>query len=387
MYALEYIKKILRAMDYFMVLLVVSLCVFGILVIGSISGANIDPATSLVGQQQFTVVTGLMVLFAMSFVDYRLLSRFFWSIYGLNLLLLLAVWQFGPPTETGVQRGLAFEIAGMTLGLQASQFAKLFMVVFLAGYIDRYHAYLNKLWFLMLTAVLIAVPIMLVYQQPSLSASMVVLLVSLAMLFLGGLSWRYIVTALTAGVPAAVLIMLDVSRGPGNHLFVDRILLQWQIGRLYDFVDTSYVQFQTEQSVRALGSGQLTGQGLYQGIINQMNTLPEAHNDFIFAVIGEEFGFIGAHAVLIVLLIVIVKCLLTANFADTFVGRLLAAGVGAVLLFQTFIHIGVVTNTLPNTGITLPFVSFGGSSMWALMASMGIVMNVHINRPSRLRYE
>ena len=99
------------------------------------------------------------------------------------------------------------------------------------------------------------------------------------------------------------------------------------------------------------------------------------------------FRSIGAHIVLGVLLILIVKCLLIANFSDTFVGKLLAAGVGAVLLFQTFIHVGVVTDTLPNTGITLPFISFGGSSMWALMASMGIVMNVHINRPSKLRYD
>ena len=385
MYALEYIKKTLSAIDYLMVLLVVSLCVFGIVIIGSISGANIDPAGSLVSQQQFTVATGLFVFLAVSFVDYRILTRFFWYIYGFNLLLLIAVWQFGAATETGVQRGLSINVLGMTLGLQASQFAKLFMVVFLAGYIDRYQDKLNKFWFLLLTAGLIAVPILLVYQQPSLSASMVVLLVSLAMLFLGGLSWKYIATALTAGVPAVVLLFMDVRRGAGNHILVDRFLLEWQIGRLYSFFDTGYMHFQTQQSVRALGSGQLTGQGLYQGIINQMGILPEAHNDFIFAVIGEEFGFIGAHVVLAVLLLVIVKCLLVANFSDTFVGKLLAAGVGAVLLFQTFIHIGVVTDTLPNTGITLPFISFGGSSMWALMASMGIVMNVHVNRPSRLR--
>ena len=377
MFVVEYFKKSLLSIDYFMVLLISGLCVFGIIVIGSVTNIHINPNSSLLAQQQFAFISGLVMFFVFSLINYKLFTRFYWFIYGFNMLLLILTYFFGTGAAN-VNRGLLISFGGLSLGIQPSQYAKIFMILFLAGFIDKYKEKINNPLVLLALAGLIVVPVYLIFQQPSLSASMVVLLISATMVFLGGLSYKYIFTALCAILPAGVLFYLDLSRGIGNFLVIDRIISPFQINRLLEFVGEP--GFQTSQARVALGSGQLAGQGLHNGIINQMGILPEAHNDFIFAVIGEEFGFIGANIVLFVIFLLIIKCLIISHFADTLVGRLVAAGVCGMLFFQTFIHVGVVTNILPNTGITLPFVSYGGSSMWALMISMGIVMNIHINR-------
>ncbi|MCL1997040.1 MAG: FtsW/RodA/SpoVE family cell cycle protein [Defluviitaleaceae bacterium] len=375
MFVLEYFKKSLLSIDYLMVVLICGLCVFGIIVIGSVTNIHINPNSSLHAQQQFAFVSGLIMFFVFSLINHKLLAKLYWPIYGFNLLLLVLTYFFGTGAAN-VNRGLMISFGGAQFGIQPSQYAKIFMILFLAGFIDKYKEKINNIFVLLGLAGLIAVPVYLIFQQPSLSASMVVLLISATMLFLGGLSYKYIFTALSAIIPAGALFYLDLSRGQGNFILIDRLISDFQIRRLLEFIGDP--GFQTLQARTALGSGQLSGRGLYNGIINQMGILPEAHNDFIFAVIGEEFGFIGANIVLFVILILIIKCLLISHFADTLVGMLIAAGVCGMLFFQTFIHVGVVTNILPNTGITLPFVSYGGSSMWVLMISMGIVMNIHI---------
>ena len=377
MFVLEYFKKSMLSIDYFMVVLICALCVFGIIVIGSVANIHINPSSSLHSQQQFAFATGMVLFFIFSFINYRFITKFYWLIYAFNLLLLILTYFFSTGAAN-VNRGLTISLGGAQFGIQASQYAKIFMILFLAGFIDKYKEKINNIFVLMGLAGLILVPVYLIFQQPSLSASMVVLLISSTMVFLGGLSYKYIFTALSAIIPAGALVYLDLSRGPGNFVLIDRIISPFQINRLLEFIGDP--GFQTTQSRMALGSGQLSGRGLYNGIINQMNILPEAHNDFIFAVIGEEFGFIGANIVLFAIFVLIIKCILIAHFADTLIGRLIAAGVAGMLFFQTFIHVGVVTNLLPNTGITLPFVSYGGSSMWSLMISMGIVMNIHINK-------
>lgn len=379
MFVLDYIKRVFFSIDYFMVILICSLCIFGIIIIGSITNIHINPSSSLHSQQQFAFITGLLIFFIFCFIDYKFIAKFYWLIYAFNLLLLLAVAFFGTGAAN-VQRGIVISIGGLSLGIQPSQYAKIFMIIFLATFIDKYQDKINNISVLLALALLISIPVLLIFRQPSLSASMVVLLISIAMIFLGGISYKYVITAVSAIVPSFVLLALDVSRGTGNHILIDRIISPFQINRLSQFLSPD-IHFQTEQSLRALGSGQLTGRGLYNGIINQTNTLPEAHNDFIFAVIGEEFGFIGANIVLFVIFILMIKCIYIAHNTENLTGKLIASGVSAMLFFQTFIHVGVVIDLLPNTGITLPFVSYGGSSMWALMISMGIVMNIHINKP------
>ncbi|MBQ9604673.1 MAG: FtsW/RodA/SpoVE family cell cycle protein, partial [Firmicutes bacterium] len=160
-----------------------------------------------------------------------------------------------------------------------------------------------------------------------------------------------------------------------------------QISRLTDFLDKDYsssTYYQTKHSIWAIGSGQLRGKGLYNGTVNQLSYLPESHNDFVFAVIGEEFGFLGCLAVILVMFCIITRCLVIAAKATDNLGRLIAVGVGGMFAFQTFVNIGVVTGLLPNTGMTFPFLSYGGSSIWTNMLAVGLVLNVGMCKPKSM---
>ena len=142
--------------------------------------------------------------------------------------------------------------------------------------------------------------------------------------------------------------------------------------------------YQTEKAINAIGAGQLHGKGLYQGTLNQLSYLPEPHNDFIFSVIGEEFGFIGCVIVLLLLLFIIFRCILIAVSIRDLFSQLIVVGVAGMIAFQTFVNVGVATGIMPNTGMSLPFVSYGGSSMWTNMAAIGLVLNIGMKRSKSL---
>ena len=178
-------------------------------------------------------------------------------------------------------------------------------------------------------------------------------------------------------MPIVGLILLDVSLE--NPLFTDKLLKPHQFNRILSFVDPSRdanLYYQTEKSISAIGSGQLTGKGLFQGTLNQLSYLPEPHDDFIFSVIGEEFGFLGCVFVLALLLFIVFRCIVIAISARDSFSQLLAAGIAGMFAFQTFVNAGVATGILPNTGMSLPFVSYGGSSMWTNMVAIGLILNI-----------
>jgi rod shape determining protein RodA len=191
-----------------------------------------------------------------------------------------------------------------------------------------------------------------------------VLVVSLAVIFVGGLSFKYIISAFAIITPAAYFFILDVLRE--ERRFIHRFMQDYQIDRrILPFLQPEAADFdtrrQTLQSIRAIGSGQLSGQGLHEGTLNQLNYVAHSHNDFIFAVIGEELGYIGAISVLAILLLITFKCLFVAARAKSITGKLIASGVGFMMAFQTFVNVGVAIGILPNTGMVLPFISYGGS--------------------------
>ena len=182
-----------------------------------------------------------------------------------------------------------------------------------------------------------------------------------------------------------LFIMWDVLRE--NPIIVDKILRPHQITRILTFLrpeEGSDSYYQTLKSISAIGSGRLMGKGLYEGTLNQLSYLPEPYNDFIFSVIGEEFGFIGCVGVLLVQLFIIFRCALIAMSCRDSFFQLTAAGVAGMIAFQTFVNTGVATGILPNTGMSLPFVSYGGSSMWTNMASIGLVLNISLRRSKSL---
>ena len=212
---------------------------------------------------------------------------------------------------------------------------------------------------------------LLIQKQPALSASLVLVAIFCIEIFIAGLDWRIIRNVLVVTVPIVALILFDVSRE--HPLFTDKILAEHQ--STYPFLcgpqPRSSLYYQTEKSISAIGSGKFLGKGLFHGTLNQLSYLPEPHNDFIFSVIGEEFGFLGCIFVLAILLFIVFRCIVIAISArDTF-SQLVAAGIAGMFAFQTFVNMGVATGILPNTGMSLPFVSYGGSSMWTNMVALG----------------
>ncbi|MCL1787639.1 MAG: FtsW/RodA/SpoVE family cell cycle protein, partial [Defluviitaleaceae bacterium] len=250
------------------------------------------------------------------------------------------------------------------------------MILFLAKFLDVKNDRLNNIFWLGLTLILIAVPVYFVMEQPSLSASLVVLSLSVTVLFVAGLYYRTILIGGILVSPIAIMVWLDLLRE--QPIFLTALLGEFQWTRIETWRNPilgSDPFRQTQQSLYAITSGGLTG----QGFLNNSHVI-HGHNDFVFSLVANQFGFAGAVILLAVVAFVIVRCILIALRAQDMTGRLIAAGVAGMLIFETFVHVSVTTNFLPNTGMPFPFLSFGGSMIWVHMMAIGVVLNVGLPR-------
>lgn len=359
--------------DILMLLMVCALVIFGIIVIGSATRVNINGFHGEAVNQIIWFISGIVLLFLAAFIDYHIICKFWIPIYIFNIILLVLVLIMG--SGDGVSRWL--------FGIQPSEFSKIFIIISLAKFIDKWKEKIDNISILMFIVIMAFAPFILIFLQPSLSASMVILAITLILVFCGGISYKYIGVCLGIIIPIIVILFLDIKSD--EHIIVGRLLNDYQIGRFESFLSADSITsdpslYQTKNSIWAIGSGGLDGKGLYNGTINQLNYLPESHNDFIFSVIGEEFGFAGCVGVLTLIFLIIARCVLTGIRAADDLGRLLVGGVAGVIGFQTFVNIGVATGLLPNTGMPLPFVSYGGSSLWVNMIGIGLVINVGIKK-------
>ena len=367
---------ILRHFDYLLAFLVTAVSAFGVLMVQAV--AQLFPIyAALPAQQRLHIITGAIIMLVMAFIDYRFIARFYIPIYVLCLGLLAAVLAIGPDPITGTARWIFLALpGGFSLSIQPSEFAKLFLIISLATYVNKRENINHPLW-LLLYLVMMTVPVVMVILQLSFSAAMVLLVIGLIVLFLGGLYFRTIIISTVLALPVMIFFYLDMLRE--TPLFITRILTERQWVRIQTFlypVPGSDEHMQVERSQFAIGSGGLYGQGFMENSV----FIPHAHNDFIFAVMAEQFGFAGSMTLLAVMGIVILKCFLTAYRAVDNLGQVIAGSVAGLLLFQTFVNVGVVTGLLPNTGMPFPFMSYGGTHMWTHMAAIGLVLNVGLTR-------
>ena len=368
--------------DKWLVAAVCALCVFGIICVGSALHVNLGEDASSYYSQMVFFATGLVIMFIVAFFDLDYLSRFDRVLYVVNILLLVAVILVGQSSNNAV-RWIGFG----PVRIQPSEFSKVIMIFCMANFIDKKKDSINNISIVARLCALVIVPVVLVFVQPALSACLVILFIFCVQMFVAELDYRFIGKILIVTVPVVAGIILDSIRE--DPIFVDLIFKDYMITRIKDLViqdPSSETYYQTMKSISAISSGQLTGKGLYQGTLNQLSYLPEPQNDFIFSVIGEEFGFIGCMAVLGLLFFIIVRCIFIAMESRNLKERLIASGVAGMLLFQTFINVGVATGIMPNTGMSLPFVSSGGSSLWTNMAAIGLVLNIDLRR-SRTLFE
>ncbi|MBR5467987.1 MAG: rod shape-determining protein RodA [Firmicutes bacterium] len=369
-------KKIVKYTDWWLIGAVCILSIFGIICIGSATHINLGESPSTYYTQMVWFTVGLVIMFCIMLMSIDFISKFYIPLYFCALLLLVAVLLFGR-TVNGATRWIYFG----PVGIQPSEFTKLIMIICLANLIDKNRDRVNNISIIVLSAVLIFIPIILIQKQPSLSASLVLVAIYAVVMFVAGLDYKYISVVAAIAIPAIFFILWDVQNA--DPIFADIIFKPHQINRLISFVNPvegSDAYYQTMKSINAIGSGQLTGKGLYEGTLNQLSYLPEPQNDFIFSVIGEEFGFIGCIAVLLLEFFIVFRCILIAMNCQKNVHCLMVAGVAGMLAFQTFVNTGVATGILPNTGMSLPFVSYGGSSTWTNMASIGLVLNIGLKR-------
>ena len=371
------IRRDTRSFDYVLLALVVALALFGLLMVGSVTGLGNGNFSGVFVNQLIFLVTGLVILLLMAFINYEFISKFYIPIYIVNIALLIIVL-FMPDTR-GVSRWIGMEIGGFEFGIQPSEFAKIFMIIVLAKVVDKYKDKINS--FLVLGVIFAAttLPVVLINMQPSFSASAVSIVIMLAILYAGRISYKYVVVVTLVVVPTLLFFFIDLHAE--YPVLIDNILTPWQQDRIWNFLYPEYGDgwgiWQNEQAIRAMSSGLLTGRGLFN---NPVPDIPEATNDFIFSVIGAEFGFIGSVGVLLIALLIVLRCLIIAQRSEVFLGKLIATGVAATIAFQTFTHVAINAWLLPNTGMNLPFVSSGGSSLWVFMAMIGLVLNVGMTR-------
>lgn len=362
----------LRDFDFKLILMLISLSVIGCLAIGSA-----EP--SLQNKQIVGLVAGVFLMLFLAFFDYTWMLKLYWLMYAVNLVLLVLVIVAGDEGG-GAQRWL--EIGSFRF--QPSETAKIILILFFAQFIMIHRERLNTFRMIAACVVLVLVPWALIAKQPDLSTSIVVLLIFCTVMFAGGISYKLVCGILAVAVPTLVVVVYLAIQPEPN--FVNELLLKgYQNDRIMAFFyPDEYADaeaYQQLNSVMAIGSGQLDGKGYKNNEITSVkngNFISEPQTDFIFAVIGEEFGFKGSVLVIALLFGVALECASIARKAKDTAGTIIAAGMGGLVAFQGFLNIGVTTFILPNTGLPLPFVSYGLTSLWSLYIGMGFVLNVRL---------
>lgn len=354
----------LKNYKFILVMLVVCLNIIGVLLVGSASPGDQK-------KQIFGMVSGLAIMLVVSLIDYSFILRFSWLIYLFAVALLGLVIVAGESSK-GAQRW--FRIGGFQF--QPSELVKILMILFFAYYFMKHEEKINSMKILFSSFVLIGVPLVLILKQPNLSTTIVLALVFAALLFVAGLSYKIVVGVLAVGVPSFfILVTLIIQdKFPLIHSYQLGRILGWLYPEKYP--DIAYQQ---QNSIMAIGSGLLWGKGLGNDdptSVKNGKFILEPQNDFIFAVAGEELGFVGSAVIILLLLFITIECIFIARKAKDTAGKLICCGMSALVGFQSIVNISVATGLMPNTGVTLPFVSYGLTSLWSLYIGIGLILNV-----------
>ena len=356
-----------RDYDFKLILMLIAITVIGILAIGSAK-------ESVQNKQILGFILGLFLMLVLSFFDYSIFLRFYWIIYIVNLILLLAVQFFGENVNNATRW---LEIGGIQF--QPSELSKIMLILFYSQFIMKHRENINSLRNILLMILLLAPPLILVYEQPDMSTTIVIAVVFCVIWYVGGLNYKLILGVLCVAVPAIIIIFIQVLQ-PDQTLinpYQQERILAWLEPDKY----ATTTAYQQTNAMMAIGSGQLWGKGLNNNVISSVkngNFISEAQTDFIFTIVGEELGFVGSCVVVSLLFLITIECLIVAKKAKDLAGTCICAGMAALVGFQSFVNISVATGLFPNTGVPLPFVSYGLTSLVSMYIGMGIVLNVRL---------
>jgi rod shape determining protein RodA len=323
-----------------------------------------------VDRQAIYLIVGFVMMLALSRIDYALLRRIKNGIYVALLLSILAVLALGHSAR-GSQRAINFPL----FSFQASELGKVLLIVALSAFVVDRSRYLRERDTTARVMIAALIPAMFVIAQPDLGSGMVYMVVAYTLLFVVGTSWRHL-AGLAALVIVSATFVLAVAPAAGVH-----VLQQYQVDRLTAFLHPSSNPekegYQQQESKIAIGSGEKTGRGANGGQVPN-GFVPESHTDFIFAAVGERYGFLGAGLVLLLYGLLISRALRILVMAKDLFGSLIAAGVAAMLMFQVFVNVGMTIGIMPITGVTLPLMSYGGSSVITTLLAVGLLQSIYV---------
>lgn len=364
-----------RNFNFRLLFCVLALNIIGVLVINSAVGGDL----SYTRRQLVGLFGGLLMALIFCLINYHYIMKLSWIVYLGCIGILAAVMLAGQlgGTGGGSRRWITLPVLGR---LQPSEFVKIGLILFFSWYLQKKQEKINRFSTLLMIAVLSAVPLLLIIEQPDLSTSIVIAFFILCLIFIAGISYKWIFGTIAVMIPvlAVILYLAQLDLVP--------FIKGYQVNRILAFINPekyAELNLQQDNSEMAIGSGMLYGKGLFNDTaisVKNGNFLSEEHTDFIFSVIGEELGFVGCMIVLLLFLLFIYECLRMAGKAGDLSGRLLCTGMAALVGFQAFTNIAVATGVFPNTGLPLPFVSYGVSSLVSLYIGIGIILNVGLQQ-------
>lgn len=361
-----------RNIDFPLLIIVLIMLSLGIVMVLSASSptslSETGSSYTYVKTQILSAIIGLIGMYIVSKIDYRTYRKFYKIIYVVIIILLASV-EFIGYSAGGAKRWISLKY----ISFQPSEIAKVGLIIFYAELLTKNKDRLDKMWggFFYPFMFLVPVIVILVVVQNHLSATLLIVMIVSIMMILAGSKLRYFLSFGTIGAALGGIGLFTVAKITGKGSFrLDRL-----VTFLNPFADTKGTGWQVIQSLYAIGSGGLFGVGLGNSTQKYLY-LPEAHNDFIFSIIAEELGFIGTLAVIVLFILFIWRGILISMKAKDMFGSLVAAGITTMVGLQAIINIAVVTSSMPNTGMPLPFFSYGGTALLILLCSVGVLLNI-----------
>ena len=357
----------LRFYNFRLIIFLLAISLIGVTLVGT-------AAENLKSKQFVGVILGLIIMVILSLMDYSWIMNFQWFMYGFNIIMLIVVRIAGSSAN-----GAARWIGIGSFRFQPTELSKIILIVFFAKFFMDHEENLNTLKTLAASAGLLAVPLILILEQPDLKNTLTVIVIFCMMIYIAGLSYKVIGGALLISVPL-LIIFLSIVVQPDQKLLKD-----YQRSRIMSFLYPENEEYsdnieQQKNSKTAIASGELVGKRISgddsTASVNEGNFVSENQTDFIFAVAGEEYGFIGCTTIVLLLLAIAFECIRMSLRAKDLSGKILCCGMGGLIALQSFINICVATGMAPNTGTPLPFVSYGLTSLVSLYIGMCLVLNV-----------
>lgn len=364
-------QNLWKNIDYGLLVVVFLLFVIGLLAITSatrvIDTFQEDGLSREVTIQSLSFVVGLVLIVLILFIDYQVVGQMYWIIYGLSIVALLLVYVPG----LGAPRGNALSWIDIGfIDIQTSEFAKIGFIVSLAKFIENHEDEISSFKTLIKLLVFVAPFLFLIYLQPDFGSMLVFVMIIGGMLLVAKWHWRLV------GIAVGLGVIFTVN--------ANKFLSETQMNRLFAFLSPDDLSIQANYHVSAskttIGAGMMKGRGLFEGVYHKGDWLPVQETDFIFAVWVEETGFIGGAAVLGLYFLFLMTLMKMAYKAKDTFGSLIITGIVFMFLFQIFENLGMTMGLMPVTGITLPFISYGGSSMITNMLLVGVALNVYMRR-------